>query len=336
MTKGKTTMPVLATVRIEAEGDGLSLRATNLQTDIEASCKADVVTPGVVCVTGSQLKDIVSSVKDDMTFELERGMVTIMSGRALFKLVTTPAEEFPAQAEYDAPTAKMTGADVEWLLDGVRKAVSSDDARYNLTGVFVDMAATRVRFVSSDGHRLSYREMTWRGEPVSAIVPVDALEAMAAMGNVSVGLTADRIVAVSAEATLTARCIEGKFPDYEQVVPKTHKGELSVKRDELMAAVKRVMLMAPDAGRTVRFELAGDVWCIAAVTPQLGEASERVDVTADGRVETVGLNGSYLLDALGALDTDTVRVLTGDNQSPVVLLPDMVETTKHVVMPIRL
>lgn len=337
ITKGKVAFPILGMVRIEAADGVLNSRTTNTEIDMVAKCAADVLEPGVMCVSAVQLHDIVSAApKGLVDFSIDGSWLIVRAGRAMFRLVTSPSAEFPVQAEADVPSAKMLAKDAKWMLAGVAKSVSTDDVRYNLCGVYVESNGERLRFVASDGHRLSLREMKWSGPVASAIVPAEAIRAAGEMEDLSFGLNAQRVVFSGTHIALTARCIEGKFPDYELVIPTQHKGTVMVNRLELVEAVKRVLIMAVDRARTIRLRHDDNAWCIEAVTPQLGEARERVDVQSDGTIVEIGVNGSYLLDALNAIDTDQALFSMGDNQSPIVVTPNDVANTKHVIMPIKI
>ena len=337
LAKTKTTVAMLSNVRLEATRDGITVRTTNLEIDMEAKCAATVERPGITCVNAAQLAGIIAALpKAALGVELDMGVVHITAGRSAFKLVSAPHFEFPEPPARLAANHAIDPADVKWLLDGVAHSVSDAETRPNLCGVFSSSDGKTLTFVSSDGHRLSLRATDWVGPEFEGIVPARAWESIAAMKTVRLAMDAHRLVAESNEGdAMSSRLIDGRFPDYRAVMPKSHKGSLVVDREALLAAIKRVGLMALDAAKTMRFRLGDGEWLIEAVTPQSGEARERIDVEAEGEVVDLGMNAGYLSQALAAVDGDKVALRTGDNQSPILVVPVGTDTTQHVIMPIR-
>jgi DNA polymerase-3 subunit beta len=223
-----------------------------------------------------------------------------------------------------------------WLFEGVRRSVSTDDSRYNLLGVFVEARDEQLRFVSSDGHRLSLRDEQWSGPAFEGIVPTPALKLAAHMTNLRIGFVGNKFVASGDGCTVQARCVEGKFPDYAMVIPKEHKHTLSTSREGFIAAIKRVALMAKDAASTIRCTPNDGKLLIEAVTPQVGEAHESVDIEVDGTPPRVGINASYLVDALESMECSDVTLRMGDDQSPIVACCVDGNSGLFVIMPIRL
>ena len=338
VTKGKSPTPMLACVLLVASEGRVVARATNLELTVEAGAKAVTAEHGSVCVSADQLQSIVSAApKGEITIETQGVWLCVFAGRAEYKLNTVPAEEFPSFDPVDASALTAVDSTVfAWLLDGVRRAVSTDDSRHNLCGVCIEAKAERIRFVASDGHRLSIRDGEWAGPPMTGIVPVPALKLAAGMSHLRLGIAASKFVAAGDDCVVTARCIEGAFPDYELVIPKEHKSTVVTSRDPLIAAIKRVSLMAKDNASTVRMTPADGRLLIEAITPQVGESRESVDAEIEGEAPQFGVNAVYLLDALESMECDEVDLRLSDNQSPVVVSSVVESSGLFVIMPIKM
>lgn len=351
ITEKKSTMPMVSAVLIEAIAPGtLRLSATDLEVALTGEYPADVSAPGRVAVTARQAADIVRSLASDkVTVRLgENNWVEISGGRAEFKLVGLAAEEFPTLPKTDGVTlAPVLAETFRVLVERTLFSVSTDETRYNLMGVYMEPATDGVlRFVSSDGHRLSIAERTLgEDEKVTlaseAIIPKKGLaEAKRLLegeaGYCEMGLAGNTFVFRHGDVTLMMRPIEGKFPDYRMVLPAAPKRVASVPRVAFMDALRRVSLLAVDKANTTRLVFSDGKLELVAVTPQLGEAREEIEAELEGEELRVGFNARYLLDALAAVSTDVVRFELGDDQSPGVVKPTGVEGFLGVIMPIRI
>lgn len=351
ITEKKSPMPMVSAVLLEAMAPStLRLSATDMEVALTGEYTADVIAPGRVAIAARQAADIVRSLSSDkVSFKLgANNWVEISGGRAEFKLVGLSADEFPTLPSTEGVALTPLHAETfRVLIERTLFSVSTDETRYNLMGVFVEPVQDGIlRFVSSDGHRLSIAERRLEeGESVTiasdAIIPKKGLaEARRLLegegGFCNLGLQGNTFVFRHGDVTLMMRPIEGKFPDYRMVVPAAPKRIATIGRAAFSEALRRVALLAVDKANTTRLTFSQGKLELAAVTPQLGEAREEIEAELEGDDLRVGFNARYLLDALAVIHTDTVRFELGDDQSPGVLKPSTAEGFLGVIMPIRI
>jgi DNA polymerase-3 subunit beta len=351
ITEKKSTVPMVSAVLIEADAPGtLRLFATDLEVSLIGEYPAVVTVPGRVAVAARQAADIVRAIPSETIAwrKRENNWVEIVGGRAEFKLVGLAPEEFPAIASADA--VARSGISVEtfrFLMERTLFSVCTDETRYNLMGVYIEPSTPgKLRFISSDGHRLSLAERPLaEGETFSVaeglIIPRKGLmEAKKILegeaGQCEIGFQEKTFVFRYGDVTLIMRPIEAKFPDYNAVIPKGSKRVARLQRIPFLDALRRVSLLAIDKANTTRLDFQPGKLELSATTPQLGEAREELELDLEGGGIRVGFNARYLVDALQAIHTDVVRFELGDEASPGVLKPDGEEGFVGVIMPIRI
>jgi DNA polymerase-3 subunit beta len=343
-------MPALTHVLLRADGQQLRLAATDLDLAMEDSLTVSVTTPGAIAVSAKHLFEVVKALpaSGDITLTLgDQNRVEVKAHKAQFKLVGVGAGEFPAIAAVSAREhVDVPARELARMIDSTIFCVSTDDARYNLTGVYWEAAngGKTLRFVATDGHRLAIieREMGPLGfKPV--IVPKKALIELKRLlgGNpaedlvVKCGFSDNHAVFTVGGVTLSSRLIEGQFPDYEQVIPKSSPNVVRVAKAELAEALKRVSLMSPDKSFGIRFTAKSGGVRIESQNPTLGEAQQEVDVEYDGPEVTIGFNAHYLLDILSQVTEGGVRIELSDHLSPALVRPIEARDFAGVVMPMR-
>ncbi len=347
----KSTMPILANVLLEAGEKKLSITATDLEVGVNCSYQADVLTPGKVTVHAKSLYDIVKELPDDnVHFKMKDGnWVEIKCGKSKFRIVGLSPDEFPELPGRSDGETRRTEADIiREMIEKTAFAMSTDETRYNLNGVYTDLSGgengTSVKMVATDGHRLSIvsRDVgaKW-GFPKGGIVPrkgVMELKRLCESGDTPVDIWADQkhMVAYRGNTTLVIRLIDGQFPPYEQVVPKKTKRIVSVDRNELIHALKRVSVMSTDRSRGVKFAVSPGNLDISASNPDLGEAKEELSANYKGESFEIGFNAKYFIDALGTVKDDQAVLQLGDETSPCVLASEYDREFTHVIMPMRL
>src|SRR5262245_42351758 len=279
------TMPILANVLIEAREDGLTLAATDLEVAVVATHPATVKTPGSVTLGAKKLYEIVRELEaSEVVLASEDGArVTVTCGPAEFgRLVPSPAE-YPSVPTADGVAfAQLDTPLVAELIDHTLYATSTDETRYNLNGVYIESAdGKKIRFVATDGHRLSLIE---RAVPTAVgflskgiIVPPKGVAEIRKLcddghGAVDLGLGANFLKVRRPDLLLTTRLIDGEFPNYRQILPKSHRVRLLVERERLLHGVRRIALMAHERARGFRFVLSDGQIELSASNPDLGEA----------------------------------------------------------------
>ncbi len=348
----RTTIPILSNVLLRAEGDELSFKATDLEREVIEAAPAKVETPGRLTVPAHMLHDIVRKLPDGAQIELardpERDRITLRAGQSLFALQILAADDFPDLAIGELPhTFAISAAELKRLIDKTRFAISNEETRYYLNGIYLHPAETdgvkMLRAVATDGHRLAQVELPIpegaAGMP-GVIVPRKTVHEVhrlleASAGDVTVGVSETKIRFEIGTVTLTSKLIDGSFPDYARVIPKSNDKELKVSNAEFMSAVDRVSTIASERGRAVKLNLAPDKLVLSVNNPEGGSATEELGVDYGSDPLEIGFNARYLLDIAGQLDGDEASFMLADPGSPTMVKDAGDETAIYVLMPMR-
>jgi len=349
----RTTIPILSNVRLEATEGALGLTATDLDLSVVETTEAEVTQPGATTAPAHTLYDVVRKLPEGARVTIERSAagseITLRSGRATFDLPCLPADEFPTMGDEGLEHRFSLPADtLRKLIDRTRFAISTEETRYYLNGVFfhaLDDGAGRLRSVATDGHRLARVEVALpdgaAGMP-PVIVPrktigevrklIDDLESDAA---VDVRLSNSRIRFTLGSAVLRSRLIDGTFPDYERVIPTVNDKLLVAPNKDLSAAIDRVATISTDRSRAVKLSLAASRLTLSAVSPEAGRAVEELDVTYPSEPLEIGFNARYMLDMSGQVEGDDIELAIADAASPIVVRDPKDNSTLYVLMPMR-
>jgi DNA polymerase-3 subunit beta len=319
--------------------------ATDLEVGARVTLPARVARKGAVTVSARKLAEIVKELPASaLTLRVgDNAAVGIRCGGVSYRLVGLPPDDFPPVVP-GSPAAwiPIEARALREMLQQTSFAISHDENRYALNGVLFSIQDKQVRLVATDGHRLavSVRGLAERADPVTGIVPRKAVtELMRVLGSsedVQVAITENQFVLQMPNFVLTARLIEGQFPNYEAVMPKGHPGKLLVSRATLQGALRRVAVIAEERNKPVRMTLTPASLKISASSQETGEAEEAIDVDYAGQEVVMGFNSRYLLDALGALDKDPVAFEFKDGLSPGVVKSVEDEGYCCVIMPMRI
>lgn len=349
----RNTIPILANVLIEASPDGVSFRATDLDTEVVDNAAAQVERPGATTVSASMLNDIARKLPDGalvgLELEPETARLTVQAGRSTFSLATLPREDFPVMSttEYSA-NFSAAPAVLRRLFDKSKFAISNEETRYYLNGVYLHVASgdngPALRCVATDGHRLALCEAALDDGVATKrqiIVPrkgVQELQRLLEGGERTLELEMGRshIRVKRDDVTFTSKLIDGRFPDYEAVIPIGADREVRIDREVLRAALQRAAILSNEKYRGVRLEVSPGQLRINAHNPEQEEAQEEVE--AETRVDdlAVGFNVNYLLDALTALRDEQVVIALRDANSSALVREASSDKCRHVVMPLRL
>lgn len=325
-----STMPILDGVLLSAHDGNLQVTATDLE--VQLSSAASVEGEDGRAVAPRKLLDIVRAVPDgEIRFELKDGRLTVRSGRSRFSLTALPAEDYPLM-DTDEIKQRLT-VDLFELLSTSQVAMAKNDVRYYLNGVMLEAEGNHLRAVATDGHRLAAVEVEASGplEPGRWIIPRKAVAELTKFTDeVDLLLGASHVRVEAGRRSLSARLIEGKFPDYARVIP-TPESYMTANREALKSALQRVLLLAPAYG-AVGLVIDGDKLTASASNAEHGDAVETLTVESELKLE-IGFNGQYLLDALSAGDSEDVSIGFA-GASSACLIED--GNAKHVVMPMRM
>jgi DNA polymerase-3 subunit beta len=336
-------IPALTGVLIEAsEGGALTLTTTDLEVSARLTVDVNVGEPGVALVPARLLADTVKSLSDaPVDLEADQSQAHIRCAAYEGSLRLLPAEDFPAFQPPSGTRIVAEAARFAEAIGQVARAASRDEARPVLTGVLVEVSREGVTLVATDSYRLAVRDLvaTSAGES-KAIVPERALSeagrAAQAMekGEIEVLLDESQITFTVGALTLTSRLIEGEFPNYRQLLPERYENRLTVSRQQLMDAVRRVGLLARDTS-PVRLEFNALGVKLSSSSPDLGQAVEAVEAQYEGEDVTAAFNPTYLADGLAAATGESVRLEVRDGLKPGVIRGGSDEFT-YLVMPVRL
>lgn len=338
--------PSLSHVLLTAT-DTLTLVGTDLDVELKAVVeRAEIRQAGAITVPGRKLLDIVRALPALATVDLrlDEGRMVIKAKNSRFTLVTLPASEFPAGEE-----AAM-GADVLWpaaklrrLLEKTHFCMAQQDARYFLNGLLMDVLADEVRMVATDGHRLALARYEGVGatESRQAIVPRKAVTELIRLcadadSEVSVGIGGNHVRAAVGGLQLLGKLIDGRFPDYEKVIPRGAGVRAVLERELLKESLHRVAILASEKYRGVRFGLSTGRLTLSAQNPEQEEAREELPAEYEGEDLEIGFNVNYVLDAISALEGDEVEISLVDANSSATLKSPASADLLYVVMPMRL
>jgi DNA polymerase-3 subunit beta len=343
----RNTIPILSNVMIEAnEGGGLRLMATDLDLQINETVDADVIQPGATTISAHTLFDIARKLPEGAQVELSAsaGKMQIIAGRARFNLATLPRDDFPVIAEGELPHAfELPAATLRQIIDKTRFAISTEETRYYLNGIFLHVVDGELKAAATDGHRLA-RVTVPRPDGADAmpdvIIPRKCVVELRKLldeldGSVQVSLSESKVRFGLGNAVLTSKLIDGTFPDYSRVIPTANDKLLRVDPRSFEESVDRVATIASEKTRAVKMALDRDRVTLSVTSPENGTAAEELpgDYAADSF--EIGFNARYLLDILHQIEGDTVEVHLADAAAPTLLRENDKAAALYVLMPMR-
>jgi len=348
----RNTIPILSNVLLKADAGVVQLTATDLDLEIVETTNADVAQSGGVTANAHMLYDIVRKLPDGAQLELEQGAddarVTLYAGRSQFALQALPQEDFPDLAAGDMThTFKVQAADLSRLIDKTRFAISTEETRYYLNGIYLHEVENDnialLRGVSTDGHRLAQVELPLpegaAGMP-GIIVPRKAVLEVHKLlegveEEVEISLSDAKIRFSFGNIVLTSKLIDGTFPDYERVIPQGNENALEVDSTLFAQAVDRVSTISSERGRAVKLLIEKDKVVLSVNNPDSGSATEEVAASFDGEDLEIGFNARYLLDITSQLESNTARFLLADSGAPAIVRDNNDSSALYVLMPMR-
>jgi DNA polymerase III subunit beta len=341
----RQTLPILANVLLEADTETVRVTATDLEVGARVAIPAKVATKGAITVSARKLAEIVKELPAaPVALKVtDNASVSLRCAGATYKLVGLSPDDFPPVVP--ASPASWVALDAKTLRELLAQtsfAISHDETRYALNGILFVLQGKDVQMVATDGHRLAMSKRSL-GRDVGAmtgIVPRKAvIEIMRVLGageDVQIAITENQFVLQMPNFVMTARLIEGQFPNYEAVIPKAHPGRLVVARSAFAAALRRMAVMAEERNKPVKLTLAPAALRLSASSQDLGEAEETLEVGYSGAEVVIGFNARYLLDAISAVDRDQIFLEVKDALSPGVIKSVEDEGYCCVIMPMRI
>ena len=348
----RNTIPILSNVKIEGRSGNVSFNATDMDLDIVEQVAADVSRPGATTASAHTLYEIVRKLPEGSQVELEMsgedGHFTLRSGRSRFVLAALPVDDYPVMSGGELPHSFVLAAnELKTLIDRTRFAISSEETRYYLNGIYLHGATTSgvavLRAVATDGHRLARVEIPLpegaAGIP-GIIVPRKTIGELRKLLeetslDVTVSLSESKIRFTFDSVTLTSKLIDGTFPDYERVIPTDNDKVLEVDCRAFSHAVDRVSAISTEKSRAIKLAVEKGNITLSASSPENGSAVEELEAVYDSIPIEIGFNSRYLLEILAQIEGDAARFAMADSGSPTVVREVTDSSAVYVLMPMR-
>ena len=343
----RQTMPILSNFHIEASETGLRMTGTDLELELVSHVQAQVDQPGAITVPARKLFDICRGLPEGSVIraELSEQKFIVRSGRSRFTLATQPASEFPTLGDIDsADRHSIPNLALRQVLNRTMFAMAQQDVRYYLNGLLLALRHDRLRAVATDGHRLALSDVDVEleiSEERQVIVPrKGVLELNRLLSDedetVSVSLTNNHLQVDLGTILFTTKLIDGRFPDYEKVVPAAGDKLLTGDREVIRQALARAAILSNEKFRGVRLVLDPGLLKLQTENPEHEQAEEEIEVDYNGAPLEIGFNVNYLLDALGVMEGDAFRFEMSSPDAGGLLTEMGTDAHKYVVMPMRL
>jgi len=344
----RQTLPVLSNLLVAVTPERVTLTGTDLEVEMSASAAVQGAQAGEATIPARKLFDICRALPDGskLQFKMSGDRVTMTSGRSRFTLATLPAAEFPVIDNIElVERVSLPEGTLKELMERTAFAMANQDVRYYLNGLLLDLREKTLRCVATDGHRLAMAETELSAggatAPRQIIIPRKGVLELQGLfesgeGNVDIEFGRNHLRVRRDEVVFTSKLIDGRFPDYEAVIPIGADKEVRIERESLRGALQRAAILSNEKYRGVKLEVSQNKLRIVAHNPEQEEAVEELEAKTGTNELSVGFNVNYLLDALNALAGDEVLLCLRDANSSCLLRAPANERSRHVIMPLRL
>jgi len=332
VVESRNTIPILSTVRLVADGGRLTATATDLDIEVTGSAPAEGALS--VCIDARLLTGIVNKLAGDMVeITTSDNTATIKAGRSRFSLPTLPIDDFPTMATGD--WSAEFEADLSALFAPCHFAVSTEETRYYLNGIYLHVLDGQLTAVATDGHRLARNYGPEHGGGFDGIIIPRKTVGIVPKGAVSVRLSATKIQFVSGDTVITSKLIDGTFPDYQRVIPSGNDKLVTFDVPAMKQAAERVSVVSSERGRAVKLTFADNQATLEVSNPDSGSATEEIAIAYDGEPIEIGFNASYLTELVAQFPAGDVTMALADSGSPTLFTSKAAEGLLCVLMPMR-
>lgn len=347
----KTTMPILSHFLLKADKTA-SVIATDLDIAFTGPLKAEIIEKGSLCIPARKLLEIAREVEENILLEAqENNWLKVSSGKSTFKLMGLSEAEYPTLPKViRSEELVIDAATLRNMIEKTVFATGDSDTRYTLNGLLLHLIPKKknieLRLIGTDGHRLAFIAKEIPGklqEEKKFILPKKAAIELRRLfeenaGDVSLGLDKNHIFFIIEDIAFTSRLIEGTYPNYDQVIPKDNEKKAIFDKNSLTKALRRTSIMSREKTHSARFDLEQGKLTLSAINPDIGEAREEISAQYKGEPITIGFNTRYLLDAIQAMDGESIRLEMQDSLSPTLICEaeENKEGYKCVIMPMRI
>jgi DNA polymerase III subunit beta len=343
----RQTLPILSNVLMEVSDDRLHITATDLEIEMKASAQVQNLAPGRLTLPARKLYDITRGLPEgaELSIDTTGDKAVVRSGRSRYSLACLSADEFASlEMQGDARPLTLSSSALRRLIEKTQFAMAQQDVRYYLNGTLLELRPAGLRTVATDGHRLALAELAVSlevGETMSVIVPRKAiLELMRLLTGqdvqVQLYLGSGQLKVDVGDLQLTTKLIDGRFPDYERVIPTNGDKRVTADRDLVRQALARTAILSNEKFKGVRLSLDKGRMLLQTHNPEHEEAEEELEVDYDGEALEIGFNVNYLMDALGALGSSAFTLDLRNSESSGLIHAADDSSARYVVMPMRL
>ncbi|MBT8081650.1 MAG: DNA polymerase III subunit beta [Gammaproteobacteria bacterium] len=341
----RQTMPILSNILLVVKDGQLSVSATDLEVELVAQADVDTDSGGEITVSGRKLLDICRALPEGAEVHVSASgeKLSVRAGRSRFNLATLPAAEFPVVEDIKAgQSISVSQESLGRLIEKTHFSMAQQDVRYYLNGMLLETGQGRLRAVATDGHRLALSQVGVDGsaDAQQVIVPrkgvLELQRLMSGEGDVELEIGANHVRVQLDGIRFTSKLIDGRFPEYERVIPKESTNELKADRGMFRGALQRTAILSNEKYRGIRLVIRDSGVMLQAHNPEQEEAEEELEVEYSGEDIEIGFNVNYLLDALGAVEGDVVTLSVQDSNSSCLIREPGNEDCTFVVMPMRL
>ncbi len=343
----RQTLPILSNVLVKAEGNRIVMTGTDLEVEMVVSLEAAIEDGGESTLPARKLLDICRNLPEgaEISFSLSGERMSVTSGKSRFQLATLPAGDYPALDELVKNHEFTLAEDVlKRVIEKTQFSMAQQDVRYYLNGLMVEMNPGKLRAVATDGHRLAVCEADVAltiSEPQQIIIPRKGVGEMGRLleeseNPITVQVGANHIRLIKGDVCLTSKLVDGRFPDYQRVIPKNGDKVVVIDKETFRQALVRASILSNEKYRGIRFQLESGLVRISAHNPDQEEAEEEIMADFDGDSMEIGFNATYVQESLAALDVDEVVMTLLDANSSCLVEGKGQADCRYVVMPMRL
>ena len=346
IASGRSTLPILSNVLIQAADGKIECIATDLEVGIKLRVEGGIQEDGTVTVSGKKLADIVKELPDDKAIHLTttaNDRIEITCGDGVYKIIGLSSEEFPQLPSIDGHSLTIEGDTLRTVLRRTEFAAATDDVRYFLNGLYFNFLEDRTEIVATDMVQLALAQCEAFNAPENVegfIVPLKAVKAIertfAESEQVQVSILENQILFADKNATLTTRLVEGDYPKYQEVLPKSAEGNAVVSKEQLLQATRRVALLSNPKNYCISLEINAEQIRVSAKAPELGEAHETLSVESCTGNIRFGIDARLLVETLAHIETESVSIEFTSEVKPITFKPTDEEKHICLVVPMRL
>ena len=349
----RNTMPILSNVLIEATDDSLTLTATDLEVGMKSRYQAKVNNNGKITISAKKLYEIIRELPDEqIRFSTrDNNWIDISCGKAKFNIVGLSSDEFPSFPKIDEKDfISLNSSKLAKMIEQTSYSICHDETKYNLNGILFKVSEENdsrlLRLVATDGHRLCVAEQaiettSFETLDKGVIFPKKGIFELKKLcdeeeSEIKLGFIDNSAAIVKGNTTVIMRLVDGEFPDYKRVVPVGNDKEIYIKREIFMHSLKRMAILSSEKFKGIKFEIENNIMEISSSNPELGEASEELEVKYTGNKIVTRFNARYLIDVLNVASSDEILLVLKDEMSPAILKEADSDNFISVIMPMRL